>query len=318
MRRSFPSGAAYTWCFQVPINLRFLLLLGGCGLLLSACGPEQADLGGGPQPEDASGLSPFQHESARELLVPVEFTNSIGMRFVLIPPGTFQMGDPEYVSDPDFDEPDESLHEVTISAAFYLQATETTNEQFSAFRGEPHVSPLDSELWVGPARPVSCVTWLDANSFAEWLSESDARRSYRLPTEAEWEYACRAGTRVTHRLGHVPEQDEANIQQGFGATMTGSVPVGSYAPSRWGLFDMHGNVREWCNDWMGPYPTRPVIDPTGPARGSQRVHRGGAWYNLNTTCRCSARRSASLDEPPPPGVGFRLVSPLPGPRSDAR
>jgi formylglycine-generating enzyme required for sulfatase activity len=164
--------------------------------------------------------------------------------------------------------------------------------------------------------PVSCVTWQDAMAFAAWLSETD-RRTYRLPTEAQWEYACRAGTTTAFSFGDCLSHDSANC--GELGLMASNCPgdaqpprrhlvaAGTLAPNAWGLYHMHGNVSEWCRDYFGPYPRGLATDPAGPASGVERVIRGGHFLSLLADCR-SAQRSSF-----PPGyassaVGFRLIA----------
>jgi formylglycine-generating enzyme required for sulfatase activity len=174
----------------------------------------------------------------------------------------------------------------------------------------------------GDWQPVVGVTWDEAVAFARWVSKVDGRLSYRLPTEAEWEWACRAGgtsrywwgddarsgwryangyDQATRRLVGV-EREAWEGDDGYRA----SAPVGSYAPNPWGLFDMIGNVREWCSDWYGPYGTSSVTDPTGAAEGSRRALRGGSWFDVPVMSRCASRGRYPPDVRRPYN-GLRLV-----------
>jgi formylglycine-generating enzyme required for sulfatase activity len=211
-------------------------------------------------------------------------TNSIGMKFVEIPAGTFSMGRP-----------------VTISRPYYLGVTEVTNGQWQVVMGDAR---KDADL------PVANVGWEDAATFCSRLSslpaERQAGRVYRLPTEAEWEYACRAGTATEYSFG-----DDESLLGDFawysGNSGSHTRPVGQKKPNAWGLYDMHGNVWEWCSDWYGDYATGAVRDPKGPASGSYRVLRGGSWNRTARSCRSASRswdfpsnRSSSY-------FGFRLA-----------
>jgi formylglycine-generating enzyme required for sulfatase activity len=164
--------------------------------------------------------------------------------------------------------------------------------------------------------PVTCVSWNDALKFAEWLSRRD-RQTYRLPTEAEWEYSCRGGRPSNQPFGIGDGRSLSSTRANFngnypyGGAGTGpylarTSPVGFYPANDWGLYDMHGNVWQWCSDWYGEYPSDKVTNPTGPEKGSSRVHRSGSWYEYARGCRAAARDKRA------PGVrhvnlGFRLA-----------
>ena len=252
------------------------------------------------------------------------FENSIGMRFVRIERGTFQMGEtaaplPDEVvegcpqrENGDFDE--YPVHEVTISRPFFLGACQVTNAQYEQFdpehralRGKVGFSKDDDEA-------VVCVTWHDAVAFCEWLSEKEGL-PYRLPTEAEWEYACRAGTQTPYHFGDdLSEAFRKNVQQSWypderrseGETEIVPLTVGQTPPNAWGLCDMHGNVEEWCQDWYGPYEPGPQTDPIGRADGDFRVARGGSHSTYLYYLR-SANRSGALPEDRSWVIGFRLA-----------
>ena len=178
---------------------------------------------------------------------PRELRNSLGMEFVLIEPGTFEMGDPG------------AQHTVTITQPFYLSKYEVTQGQWQAVMGGNPSRFSDC----GPNCPVEQVSWEDVEGFIEELNLREGVSVYRLPTEAEWEYAARAGTQTTYHFGNAANRLG---QYGWYEDNSGnrSHPVGEKRPNVWGLYDMHGNVWEWVADWYGDYPSGAVIDPRGP------------------------------------------------------
>lgn len=216
---------------------------------------------------------------------PATYTNSLGMSFVLISPGTFMMGSPE---DELGRNPDETLHQVTISKPYYLQTTEVTQEQWEAVVGS------NGSWWFGcDDCPVEEVSWPDAEEFINELNDMGIG-TYRLPTEAEWEYGARAGTTTAFANGGIIEtgcEYEPNLDQmGWYCYNTGRTEkVAQKLPNVWGLYDMHGNVYEWCQDWYGEYPSAPVTDPQGPDSGNYRVLRGGSWYGAAWHARSAKR-----------------------------
>jgi formylglycine-generating enzyme required for sulfatase activity len=245
-------------------------------------------------------------------------TNSLGMKLVRIPAGRFVMGSPTTEAERD---PEEIEHEVHITKPFYLGAHEVTQSQFHS------VVPKHKPHFVGSDLPIEQVTWRVAVEFCETLSnleaERKAGRSYRLPTEAEWEYACRAGVKTAFHYGDDVSAAQANFNGNFpfgkaakGPYLRKTAPVGSYAANAWGLFDMHGNVAEWCSDWYDPnyYKTSPKEDPPGPTQGVVdtgfneffRVVRGGCWHDEARACR-SAYRFRLQPTEPYRLVGFRVV-----------
>jgi formylglycine-generating enzyme required for sulfatase activity/dsDNA-binding SOS-regulon protein len=227
----------------------------------------------------------------------VEASNSIGMQFVLIPPGEFTMGSPE--SEPGRRD-DETQHLVRITKPFYLSAYEVTQAQYEQEMGS---NPSSSK---GDTKPVELVNWHDAVAFFGKLSEREGVE-YRLPTEAEWEYACRAGTTTAYSFGDDVRQLPQYAWCGDHAKNT-THPVGEKLPNAWGLFGMHGNVREWCQDRYGPYESLKVLsDPTGPALGSARVLRGGAFFTLPLDVRAAFRRFSLQPVNRYHWVGFRLA-----------
>jgi sulfatase modifying factor 1 len=215
------------------------------------------------------------------------------MEWVAIPAGTFMMGSPENENGRYDNEGPQ--HQVTLSG-FKMSKYEVTFAQYDAFcEATGRSKPSDEGMGRGK-RPVINVNWDDATAFAQWMG-------CRLPTEAEWEYACRAGTTTAYHTGSTLNSSQANFSNNIGQTQ----PVGSYAPNAWGLFDMHGNVWEWCSDWIGSYSSSSQTNPSGPASGSNRVLRGGSGYYNGRLCR-SAYRSGNVPSTRN-GYGFRLVVP---------
>jgi formylglycine-generating enzyme required for sulfatase activity len=262
-----------------------------------------------------------------------KIVNSLGIEFPYIPPGKFMMGSP-------LDErgrwENEILHPVTLTKGFYLQTTEVTQGQWKAVMGN------NPSLFTGCGDncPVENVSWDDVQEFIKNLNKQEGTNKYRLPTEAEWEYACRAGSATVFANGGITElycgidpnfdaigwycgnsdvtysgcSDE--IYRG-GPACAGTHPAAQKLPNSWGLYDMNGNVWEWCADCFDDYRVESVIDPSGPclslAAGvegnSYRVVRGGGWKDYTRDCRAAYR---SLDTP---GgrydvIGFRLARSL--------
>jgi formylglycine-generating enzyme required for sulfatase activity len=240
----------------------------------------------------------------------VDLNASVAMDMLWVPAGTFTMGSPTTEADRMADREDE--HNVTLTKGFYLGKYEVTQAQYEAvMTGNTNsLSATPSEWPNNPNRPVEKVSWDDAQVFltrlnAQQVANLPAGWSYVLPTEAQWEYACRAGTTTAYSWGATIASSNANWNHGADPNQT--VNVGQFSANPWGFFDMHGNVREWTADrYQAAYPTgNPVIDPTGPASGSIRVLRGGSWGNGG-----AGVRSAGRDNGPPSyrgdSVGFRV------------
>lgn len=214
-------------------------------------------------------------------------TNTIGITLRLINPDKFMMGSPANEKDRD---DDETQHEVVLTKPFYLGTHEVTQEQFEKIMG------MNPSHFKGAKRPVESVTWNEAVEFCKKLSAKEPNLTYRLPTEAEWEYACRAGTTTRFYWGE--DLDYSLIGQytffkGNSGNQTNE--VGQKKPNAWGLYDMSGNVYEWCGDWFGDYPTGRATDPTGAPGGSYRVRRGGSWYCGPQHCRSAGRNYGTPD-----------------------
>jgi sulfatase modifying factor 1 len=255
-------------------------------------------------------VAPEQLEAAREAGVPVALENSIGMRFVLIPAGTFKVGSPD-AEEGRLEQ--EAQHEVVLTRPYYLGVTEVTNGQYRRFKAGHRSTPLLRRDFDYVNQPVVNVTWEDAVAFAAWLSGEDRVRTYRLPTDAEWERACRAGTTTPFWWGRGITTEQANYdgRKVYGRGQAGefrgtTVPVGTLPPNPWGLYEVHGNVYEWCSDWRGENPRSLVADPTGPTSGEFRVLRGGCWISGPENLR-SARRSQFDPKDSDNYFGFRLA-----------
>jgi formylglycine-generating enzyme required for sulfatase activity len=218
-------------------------------------------------------------------------TNSLGMKFVWIHPGTFTMGSPREEADR---VNNETPHKVTLTKGFYLGVHLVTQQQWQAVMGN-NPSRFKGEKNL----PVEGVSWEDCQEFIKKVQEKE-KRHYRLPTEAEWEYACRAGTKTPFHVGFQLFPGEANF---LGRQTT---PIGNFRPNAFGLYDMHGNLYEWCQDWYGEYPENAVVDPQGPAAGRERVVRGGCWGIGPSGCRSAYRRPFEANRRSD-CFGFRLV-----------
>ena len=235
-----------------------------------------------------------------------EFSNSLGMKFVFIKGGTFMMGSP-----PDAlgTETDEIQHQVNLTRGFYVQTTEVTQGQWKAVMGN-NPSTFSN---CGDDCPVENVSWDEVQKFIRKLSSNDKSKKYRLPTEAEWEYTCRAGTGTPFPFGKCLSTEQANYNGNYflagcskGKNRKSTLPVASLKANAWGLYDMHGNVWEWCQDWYDEYPSDSVSDPSGPSTGSYRVCRGGSWKHEARKCR-SANRNRYAPSFKGNNIGFRLV-----------
>jgi formylglycine-generating enzyme required for sulfatase activity/serine/threonine protein kinase len=307
-----------------------------------------------------------QERWAAHLHAQVEVTNTIGMKLTLIPPGRFPMGSSETIDEllkvfpkekPKLGE--RPVHIVTISKPIYVGIFEVTKEQFRRFvedtgyrtdaekdgKGGRGYRNGQTHPWssTNPAftwrdwgadqpdnAPVVNVSYNDATAFCRWLSNKEGT-SYRLPTEAEWEYACRAGTlgrsyngndpRRLTEIGNVRDETIKSVFPGLpeGAMVVESsdgfvfpAPVGHFQPNSFGLFDMIGNVWEWCTDWYDEdyYLTSPAVDPPGPTSGTNRVNRGGSWFAGGSGSR-SARRGYQVPDARDPFMGFRVALSIP-------
>lgn len=241
----------------------------------------------------------WQKRLEKRLEAELVFTNSIGKKFVLIPAGTFMMGSPK--AEPGRDS-DEMQHRVTISKAFDMQTTQVTQKQWKTVMGN---NPSRFFKY-GDNYPVEQVSWNDVQRFIKKLNRMDGGGKYRLPTEAEWEYACRAGS--TGRFCFGDSDNELGSYAWYEANSGRSThPVAQKKSNAWGLYDMHSNVGEWCQDWKGEYPSGSVTDPKGPSSGSYRVYRSGCWYCDAGSCRSAGRYGHPAAFDGGGHVGFRLA-----------
>jgi formylglycine-generating enzyme required for sulfatase activity len=270
------------------------------------------------------GKSPVLLEPAGETLVG-EFTNSIGMKLVLIPRGKFKMGSPKGEKNR---KDDEEQHDVEITRPLYLGVYTVTQKQYKEVMGEnpswfsatgrakDKVKGLDTDDF-----PVEWVSWHDAKRFCDKLSQLEkerrAKRTYRLPTEAEWEYACRGGasSSTPFHYGKSLSSRQANINGNYpyggaakGPFLGRTCKVGSYNPNQFGLHEMHGNVWQWCADWHAKdyYKNSPAKDPQGPDGGTHRVRRGGSWSAYGRYCR-AADRNVGVPGYRNGNLGFRVA-----------
>lgn len=241
------------------------------------------------------------------------WTNDPGMRFAWIPRGIFLMDSPPSEEGRYHD--DETQHKVTLTKGFYMAVQLVTQEQWQAVMGNnPSNFKGEENL------PVETVSWEHCQEFMKKLRQKD-QKPYRLPTEAEWEYACRAGTTMPFHFGETISTEQANYdgkniygsekkgksrnQTTRGKSRNQTTPVGTFPANPWGLHDVHGNLWEWCADWYDKYPNNDVADPQGPGPREYRVLRGGAWFNNPEDCR-SARRYGVVPYYGSSGYGFRL------------
>ncbi len=202
-----------------------------------------------------------------------------GMSFVSIPAGRFRMGSPNSESGRHKEEG--PVHKVTLDA-FQMMTTEVTQAQWREIMGS------NPSNFKGDNLPVERVSWNDVQEFVRKLGQRDTNWRYSLPTEAQWEYACRAGSQSAYHFGNSASQ-LGQYAWYSGNASTKTHPVGQKQPNAWGLYDMHGNVWEWCSDWYGSYSSGSVSNPTGPQSGSRRVGRGGSWDNRASLLRCAFR-----------------------------
>ncbi|MCY2940630.1 MAG: formylglycine-generating enzyme family protein [Planctomycetota bacterium] len=261
------------------IIVMVLILVGS--ITLAGCSKKKA-----PQTKDeptAGKVGSSPKESLGKEAV-IDLGKGIKLEMVLIPAGKFKMGSPlsekgrfDPASKMNVKSGDETQHEVTLTKPFYMGKFEVTQEQWEAVMGNNPSSKTK-----GAKLPVTDVSWDDCQEFIKKLNAS-TKANYRLPSEAEWEYSCRAGTSTVYSFGDSITNSDANILG------SGIKAVGSYKPNAFGLYDMHGNVYELCEDRCANYPTGPVTDPMGPATGRDCVFRGGAYASTVLGARSSGR-----------------------------
>jgi formylglycine-generating enzyme required for sulfatase activity len=305
----------------------------------------------GPAADASFDAKQTQEASAKQLGVPVETTNSIGIKLRLIPPGKFMMGSSKeeigfwlkVKQDGWYKEllhSEGPQHEVEITQPFCMEQTDVTVGQFRQFvkatgyktqaeresgavRGLPNGGFKDvaNTDWLNPGfaqtddHPVGCVSWNDAVEFCQWLSKEEGR-TYRLPTEAEWEYSCRAGSRGRWSFGD-NEGELWDYARVGGNSQGHAWPVAGLKANAWGLYDMHGNLEQWCQDLFDPnyYKTSPPKDPPGPAAGDERVARGGFWLWDDAWWSRSAMRHKHNPAGRANFIGFRVVLVVSSPKT---
>ena len=213
----------------------------------------------------------------------IDLGKDVKLEMVLVPAGKFKMGSP--ASEKERSD-NETQHEVTLTTPFYMGKYEVTQEQYEAVMGN-NPSAFDK----GAKLPVTDVSWEDCQEFIKKLN-AKTNGGYRLPSEAEWEYACRAGTTTAYSFGDNITAKDANYN--IGVKIVKPVAVGNYKPNAFGLYDMHGNVWEWCKDWYGNYQAGAVTDLKGPAKGEGHVLRGGSFISDVSLARSSNRNDYIL------------------------
>jgi len=256
----------------------------------------------------------------------LDLGGGVRMDLVYIKPGAFTMGSPE-APQQGWQVDERPEHRVTITKGYFLGKYDVTRGQFAAFvkatgyktvaekegkASDTSMKEVAGASWQNPKsftqtdeHPVVCITWNDAKAFADWASKKTGRE-VRLPTEAEWEYACRAGTKTRWWFG---DNDTAMADFGWLNANSGTQthPVGQKKPNPWGLYDMHGNVWEWCQDWSGPYAAGDAVDPAGPADGTIRCLRGGCWNTGAIECRSAIRGGSAPSSTRTTFIGFRVA-----------
>jgi formylglycine-generating enzyme required for sulfatase activity len=255
----------------------------------------------------------------------IDLGNRVEMKFAWCPPGTFLMGSPSSEEQREgYAGADETQHRVTLTRGYWLGTHPVNRGQFARvvhaagyrteaeraggayfFTGaewilDPAINWRTPGFEQGDDHPVVCISWNDAVAFCEWLTKQVGQgRQFRLPTEAEWEYACRAGTTTPFHFGETISTDQANYDGTYtydkgtkGVFRQKTTPVGGFPANAWGLHDMHGNVSEWCQDWYGPYQKNDINDPQYHNNRTARVLRGGSWCGRPGTCRSACRRKS--------------------------
>ena len=246
--------------------------------------------------------------------------SALDLEMIWVEPGTFTMGSPESQTSRsrNYETWRETQHEVTLTQGFYLGKYEVTQAQYKKVMGK------NPSRFKGNKLPVEVVSWNDAVTFCEALTKMELQNNYgrddysenkittgswefNLPTEAQWEYACRAGTTTAYSWGDTISTSDANYDNTNRYPLKGrTTNVGSYKANPWGFFDMHGNVWEWTSDWYAAYGSGAVTDPEGPATGSTRVIRGGCWSTISWLLR-SAQRGSSKPSYRVNSMGFRVA-----------
>ena len=232
----------------------------------------------------------------------------VRQKFRWVLPGTFLMGSPANELEREYFGTDETQHQVTLNRGFWLADSACTQALWQVVMEKNPARFQDNEN-----NPVENVSWNGTLAFITQLNTLFPDLFARLPSEAEWEYACRAGTETPFSFGDNITPEQVNYDGNYpyaggrkGLYREKTVPVKSLPPNSWGLYEMHGNVWEWCADWLGNYPRQAVTDPIGPDQGSYRVLRGGSWYNFGRLVR-SADRNWNGPDDRDDSFGFHLA-----------
>ncbi len=297
---------AATLCQTVAVALTMILFVNGTPAW--AFSEAQSGSADGKTPNEATVVDAASEPSEIETII---LPGDVPLELVLVPAGTYMRG--RYPEEQDSDDREAPQHEVTLSEDFWMSRYPITQAQWLAImRSWPGRSP-NSYSGLGPDYPAYYVSLRDAQLFVQTLNRhitetGQGEATARIPTEAEWEYACRAGTTTRFYWGDDPDYTDIDDYAWFSGNNEpfGVKPVGEKLPNAFGLYDMSGNVFEWCHDIYGEYPGGPTTDPRGHTQGAYRVIRGGSWYYYPAACR-SAYRSGHQREERFIDVGFRVV-----------
>ncbi len=255
-------------------------------------------------PFNAQTADDLQHETSVFLNIPlvrtIDLVDGVQIELILIPAGEFDMGSAPLEVARNVDEG--PVRRIRISRPFYIGRYETTQAQWKAVMGQILSNFKGVDL------PADGIPWSKAVEFCKRLSERE-HETFRLPTEAEWEYACRAGSTTTYSFGEAPSSLDQHAWYNRNSRHK-THQVGQKKPNAFGLHDIHGNVWEWCSDWYNEYLIDSTIDPTGPQEGTSRVLRGGSWFCTLDLCR-SANRGWNTPDIRDDDVGFRIVMECP-------
>ncbi|MEO6390392.1 MAG: formylglycine-generating enzyme family protein [Pyrinomonadaceae bacterium] len=240
-------------------------------------------------------------------MIAVALPHGLSLELVKIPAGSFCMGSLE--GDSAAGDNEMPRHRVEITREFFLGRFEITQAQWNAVMG---TNP--SHFKDCPQCPVEMISWRDATTFVAKLNARQRKYRFRLPTEAEWEYATRAGSQANFAYGDTLSSTQANFDGNFpfgnvaqGRFLKRTAEVGGYPPNQWGLYDIHGNVWEWCSDYFGQYRNRVQRDPKGPATGRSHVLRGGSWFVNAVNARSATRHNLAADQRNP-NNGMRIAA----------
>ncbi len=273
-----------TWCSAIWYGAVAFVLVA----TLFACGPRDR--------EDAATQPRSEEPPPQEITIMLP--GDVPLVLVRVPAGTYLRG--RNPNEQDSSEREDPQHEVTLTEDFYLGKYPVTQAQWLAVMGSWPASEPDAASGASDEHPAYFVSWNDAQAFigavnAHSEATGQVTGALRLPTEAEWEYACRAGTTTRFYWGDDPDYRDVDAYAWYLGNEDSAMPVGLKQPNDWGLYDMSGNVFEWCQDWYESYPSEPVTNPTGPDEGSFRVGRGGAWHRGALYCRSAFRASFAPD-----------------------